>query len=109
MIEFASAYRQVSHATRNYFPLVTREPSQDLYEERARKNPRNDPDLLREQQLKRNMLTFFALSELALLTMASFGKPHEVKAAHRELSARKFVRGFSASVRSPYTMPATLI
>jgi hypothetical protein len=106
MIEFTPGARQVHHLTRNYFPIVTREPYPDMYVERSQKNPSIDADVAREAQIRKNLFTFFALSELALITMASFGKPHEARNARREMSVRHAIRSLNTVARMPYSMSA---
>jgi hypothetical protein len=53
--------------------------------------------------LRRQAFAFFALSELALIVAASFGKPHEVREAKRAMQGRKMMRGVTAVGRLPYT------
>ena len=106
MIEFAPGYRQVkvNHLTRNYFPLVTPEPTPGMYEDRARHNPAVDPDTLRERRVRNQLFDFFALSELALLVATSFGKPEEVRKARGAIANRNMVRRIGSAIRLPYTL-----
>ncbi|HEV7455099.1 MAG TPA: hypothetical protein VGO07_07620 [Candidatus Saccharimonadales bacterium] len=108
MIEFAPGYRQVKvpHLTRNYFPIATREPTPELWEDRARQNPATDPEAIRQQQLSRDLFTFFALSEIALLTSAAFSKKENAGKFRRELTNRRAVKNMADAIRMPYVMPS---
>jgi hypothetical protein len=104
MIEFTSGYRQVNSLTRNYFPLVTREPTPEMYIDSASRNTSNDPAVIREQQLRREMSALLALSGVTILLVASFGKPHEVRQAHNAMRSRRMLGAISAASRLPYTV-----
>lgn len=107
MIEFAPGYLQVkvSHLTRNYFPLATPQPTQAMYEDGARRNPATDPESIRQRKLRRDLFAFSALSELALLTAASFGKRENAGKIRREISVRRAVKNMAEAARLPYAAP----
>jgi hypothetical protein len=107
MIEFAPGYRQVKapHLTRNYFPVATREPTPDMWDDRARHNPASDPEVIRQRRYNKNIFTFFALSELALLTSAAFSKRGDAAKIRRELSDTRMAKNMAQAIRLPYTMP----